>query len=47
MQKGELVCPWVFGSCIGAHQLRQGSITRTTKAVFLSISIKTSVDEHL
>lgn len=45
MEKRELECPWVFGSCIGAHQLRQGSVIRITKAAILSISIKINVDE--
>lgn len=45
MQKRELACLWVFGSCIVARKLRQGSVSRIAKAAILSISIKTSVDE--
>lgn len=45
MQTRELECLWVFGSRIGAHQLRQGSVIRITKAAILSTSIKTNVDE--
>lgn len=45
MQKRELTCCWIFPSCIGAHQLRQGSMIRVIKATILSINVKTNVAE--